>query len=159
MFYHYDIACEKDFKNQNIKHIPVISLEFMLLDSEIKDFNNFQNKWTEKVNYTEKVENEAVIITDSKLRILFSSANISKLTGYSQKEIIGNTPKMFQGELTDETSRKNIRFAIENKLPFKEIVTNYKKDGTLYRCEIEAYPKFDKFNNVINYIAFERIAS
>lgn len=66
---------------------------------------------------------------------------------------------MFQGNLTNEVSRSKIREAIKNKHPFKEIVINYKKDGTFYKCEIEAYPKFDADNNLVNYIAYERIAS
>lgn len=66
---------------------------------------------------------------------------------------------MFQGVLTSESIKNNIRKAIINKKPFKEVIINYKKDGSTYLCEIEAIPKFNKKGEFLNYIAFERIAS
>jgi hypothetical protein len=81
------------------------------------------------------------------------------MSGYHQEEIIGKSPKVFQGILTSEITKTNIRQAINNKLPFKEIILNYKKDGSTYLCEIEAIPKFNKKGEFLNYIAFERIAS
>jgi hypothetical protein len=66
---------------------------------------------------------------------------------------------MFQGPLTSAKALDNIKIAVKNQLPFKEIITNYKKDGSLYECEIKAVPKFDAKGNLVNYIAFERIAS
>ena len=66
---------------------------------------------------------------------------------------------MFQGILTSETTKNSIRNAISKKHPFKEVLLNYRKDGSTYWCEIEAYPKFDKKNNLVHFIAFERIAS
>ena len=81
------------------------------------------------------------------------------MTGYNSEEIMGKSTKIFQGILTSEITKTNIRQAINHKLPFKEIILNYKKDGSTYLCEIEAIPKFDKRGEFLNYIAFERIAS
>jgi len=90
---------------------------------------------------------------------LVMEKSIHKMNGYHPHEIIGKTPKIFQGELTSEISRTKIKNALLNQLPFKEIIVNYKKDGTTYLCEIEAFPKFNKKGELLNYIAFERIAS
>jgi hypothetical protein len=80
------------------------------------------------------------------------------MNGYDYKEIIGKSPRMFQGELTSVESRKNIKIAVEKKLAFKQNIINYKKNGETYICQIEAYPKFDKNGNFVNYIAFETAA-
>ena len=81
------------------------------------------------------------------------------MNGYYPKDVLGKSPKMFQGPLTSAKALDNIKIAVKNQLPFKEIITNYKKDGSLYECEIKAVPKFDAKGNLVNYIAFERIAS
>lgn len=160
MFHRYDQAWEKYQKSLKLLPLPIESWDFYQLQpNEIKTVQAIQKSWTEKINFTKDIAHKSVIITDSSLKIIYVTPEIEKLTGYSSKEIIGNTPKMFQGDLTDTVTRNKIREAVKNQHPFKEIVINYKKDGTSYKCEIEAYPKFDANNNLVHYIAFEKIAS
>lgn len=160
MFEKYDQAWTKYHKKLRLLPLPLLSWDFFSNpNAEIFTFNSFQKNWVNKEDYHQQIANKSVIITDSKLTIVFATKEISKLTGYTTSEIIGQSPRMFQGNLTNEVSRSKIREAIKNKHPFKEIVINYKKDGTFYKCEIEAYPKFDADNNLVNYIAYERIAS
>ncbi len=160
MFNEYDQAWEKYQKKIKLLPLPLLSWDIFSNPNEaISTFNTLQKNWVNKEEYHNKIANKSVIITDDKLTIVFASKEISELTGYHSSEIIGQSPKMFQGALTDNRTREKIRIAISKNHPFKEIVINYKKDGTCYKCEIEAYPKFDNNNNLVNYIAFERIAS
>ncbi|NHM02312.1 PAS domain-containing protein [Flavobacterium difficile] len=160
MFHRYDLAWEKYQKSLKLLPLPIVSWDFyQQLPNEIKTIESIQESWTEKINFAKDIANKSVIITDSSLKIIYVTPEIAKLTGYSSREIVGNTPKMFQGNLTDVATRNKIREAVKNQHPFKEIVINYKKDGTSYKCEIEAYPKFDANNNLVHYIAFEKIAS
>jgi PAS domain S-box-containing protein len=160
MFDEYDLAWAKYKKNSKILSLPLISWDLIFHSfDESLSFNAIQKVWINKENYHNNIANKCVIITDSKFSIQFASKEITELTGYRNSEIIGKSPKMFQGDLSSETSRANIREAISKKHPFKEVILNYRKDGSTYLCEIEAYPKFDKENNLVNYIAFEKIAS
>lgn len=160
MFQQYDKAWAKYQKSLNLLPIPILSWDFYEnQNSEVHVVQSIQKNWVQKVNYSKDIANKPVIITDSSLKILYVTKEISALTGYSKSEIIGNSPKMFQGNLTDVATRNRIREAVEKKHPFKEVVINYKKDGSSYKCEIEAYPKFDDNNNLVHYIAFEKIAS
>ena len=160
MFDKYDQAWAKHHKKLRLLPLPLVSWDMNSHpNDEISSFNSIQKNWIHKEAYVQQIANKSVIITDNKLNIVFASKAISKLTGYYNSEIIGKTPKIFQGALTDATTREKIKLAISKKHPFKEIVMNYKKDGTFYKCEIEAYPKFDADNNLVNYIAFEKIAS
>ena len=160
MFDKYDKAWAKHYKKLNLLPLPLLSWDiFSNPNTEISTFNSIQKNWVNKEDFQNQIANKSVIITDSKLTILYVSKEITELTGYTTSEIIGNSPKMFQGVLTDNFTRNKIRKAVSKKHPFKEIVINYKKDGTFYKCEIEAYPKFDANNNLVNYIAFEKIAS
>ena len=161
MLKEYDKAWAKYQETLSILPVPLMSWEFYNLPrAEQKEFNDIQVNWSEKINYSKlKKDNPvAVLVTDANLKIVFASSNITEMNGYNYKEIMGNSPKMFQGEETSLESRKNIRMAVSQLLPFKEVILNYKKNGETYLCQIEAYPKFDKQGNFINYVAFETAA-
>ena len=158
----YEKALAKHYNNLSIIPVPLISWDFFASQNfEINKFNAIQKQWKSKVNFREinaqsKLE---IIITNVNQEIVFASQGINAMNGYQPFEIIGKSPKIFQGKLTSDESKNNIRKAIQNELPFKEVVLNYRKDGTSYLCEIEAFPKFDVSGDFVNYIAFERLAS
>jgi PAS domain S-box-containing protein len=158
----YENAIAKYYSKLRIRTIPLISWDlFTTIPNEASSFNAIQKNWNSKdVFYKVVIQSKkTIVVTNANNEIVYASGNITKMNGYSSEEVIGKSPKMFQGKLTSEVSRSNIKKAIMNKLPFKEIILNYRKDGTLYLCEIEAYPKFDAKGNLINYIAFEKLAS
>ena len=162
MFKKYEIAVVKYFKNLDIVPMPLLSWEvFGAHNHEITLYNAIQQNWTDKENYDEIVFNQKrdIIIVNKNQEIIFATNSIYKMTGYHPFEIIGNTPRMFQGRQTANSSKDSIREAISNNLPFKDIIVNYKKDGSTYLCEIEAYPKFNDKGDLVHYIAFEKIAS
>ncbi|WP_108742475.1 PAS domain-containing protein [Flavobacterium faecale] len=158
----YDKALVKYSNSLRILHLPLLSWEFFASHTnEINKFVSIQKHWKAKVDFSAIASNAEtqILITNSKQQIVFASNGIHQMNGYQAHEIIGKTPKMFQGELTSTVSREKIKIALQNNLPFKEVLINYKKDGSTYLCKIEAYPKFNKKGELINYIAFERIAS
>ena len=162
MFQEYDKAWAKYRKGLKIIPLPIICWDFHnLRNLELLSFDSVQKEWNEKISFLKIVNNDKkdIIVTDKNFKIIFATKSILAMTGYDSEEIIGKSPKIFQGILTSEITKTNIRKAISNKLPFKEIIVNYKKDGSSYLCEIEAIPKFDKNGEFLNYIAFERIAS
>ncbi|WP_130734759.1 PAS domain-containing protein [Flavobacterium sp. J27] len=161
MLKEYDKAWAKYQERLSLLPLPLTTWEFYNLPrSEQKEFNHVQEKWVQKINYLEitKKKKVTILITDANFKIVFVSSNFVKMTGYDVKEVIGQSPKMFQGKATSIQTRKKIRMAIEKRIPFQESILNYKKDGTTYLCKIEAFPKFDKNGNFINYIAFESAA-
>ncbi len=161
MFEAYDIAWAKYRNGLRIVPVPLISWNFYSMPkSESHDFENIQRNWTAKVDYKKNIKNKivSVLVTDSTLKIVFASHNIITMNGYNPSEVIGKSPKMFQGIDTSKETRKRISTAIKERLPFKEVILNYNKTGESYWCEIEAYPKFNATGEFVNYIAFERIA-
>lgn len=65
---------------------------------------------------------------------------------------------MFQGESTCPKTSLIIRNAIKKRQPFDEIVTNYCKDGSTYKCHIKGFPVFDRKDNLKHFVAFEKVA-
>ncbi|WP_366185234.1 PAS domain-containing protein [Flavobacterium ovatum] len=158
----YDKALVKYSNTLRIVSLPLLSWDFFASHTfEINKFVAIQKHWKSKVDFSAINSNAKtqILITNSKQEIVFASQGIHQMNGYQAREIIGKTPKIFQGELTSSASREKIKVAIQNNLPFKEVLINYKKDGSTYLCEIEAFPKFNKKGELVNYIAFERIAS
>lgn len=109
--------------------------------------------------YNELIVNKAVVvITDPTLKIVYASHNLERMNGYLPDEVIGKTPKMFQGAETCPSISKKIRSAINAKQSFEESLINYRKDKSIYLCTIKGFPVLDAEGKLINYIAFEKAA-
>jgi PAS domain S-box-containing protein len=165
----YDEATAKYHKDINIKKAPIFSWEFhheflneiknSFLD--ISKLNNMglKNQW-EKTDWDFKsmLKEQVVIVTDAKLKIVFASKNIINMNGYREEEVVGNSPKMFHGAGTDQTTSREIRTAIELRVSFEKTVLNYKKNGQTYLCVIKGFPIFNKKGDLSHFIAFEKAA-
>lgn len=159
---HYDDACALYSSKLRIKCLPLTTWEFRKrFFAEEVLLKKIQANWDSRQNYLKQAykENRELIVTDKNFKIIFASSTISSISGYKHEEIIGKSPKMFQGEGTSIESQRNIKMALIQLKPFKETILNYKKNGESYWCEIEGQPMFDKNGVFLNYIALERIAS
>jgi len=158
----YDNACAKYYNTLKVKCLPLTTWEFRNYSfSDAILFEKIQSNWNTKQNYLRLSlkENRELIVTDKNFKIVFATNTISKISGYPLTEILGKSPKMFQGKATSEYTQKKIKTALTELKPFKEVILNYRKNGESYWCEIEAYPMFDKNGTFLNYIALEKIAS
>lgn len=160
---------EKYLRSLNRNCTPLISWGFSAaFYTEIKnivlDTNKISNlaldkKWKNiDCNFKNKLEEKVILITDAKLNIVFASHNMHKMNGYVEEEVLGQTPKMFQGKETVMETSNEIRQAITLQQPFVKQVLNYKKNGELYYCNIEGFPVFNKKGELVNFIAFEQVA-
>lgn len=99
-----------------------------------------------------------IVVTDPDIKIVFATQNIIDMNGFTAEEVIGRSPKSFQGKETDPAVNIRIRQAIDEKTPFEETLVNYLKDGTTYACHIKGFPVFDTEGNLAHFIAFENAA-
>jgi PAS domain S-box-containing protein len=166
----YEEAIVKYHRNLRIKTLPVLSLDFHYqfvteLKHSLVDLRNLksialESKWksSSEWNIESPIKEEVIIVTDAKLTIVFASQNMIKMNGYLPTEVLGNSPKMFQGEATDRIVSSEISSAIKLQQSFEKTVLNYKKNGDVYSCLIKGYPVFNKKGQLIHYIAFEKAA-
>lgn len=102
------------------------------------------------------VPNIAVILTDPDQRIVWVNDDFTAITGYSLGEAIGRIPgKILQGPKTEPEVIERIRKAIQQRVPFRDQLTNYRKNGEPYVCKLVIHPVFDRNQELINFIAFE----
>ncbi|MFY0631699.1 MAG: PAS domain-containing protein [Flavobacteriaceae bacterium] len=97
---------------------------------------------------------EAIVLTNDQQQIEWVNTGFTKMTGYSKKFAFKKSPSFLQGELTSKETKEVIRLNLEKNKPFKELIINYKKDNTAYKCEIKVFPLYSE--NTIHYIALER---
>jgi PAS domain S-box-containing protein len=165
----YDDAVRKFYKTLKITPLPVSSWDFYALNFDkvcetANDLSSLykiakESSWAFDQNILQEQLQEkdhVIVVTDSKLDIVYATNNIWKMNGYRPEQIIGNKPKMFQGEKTCKKSLALISNAIKEERSFETIVTNYRQDGTTYKCWIHGQPVFNKTGKVINFIAFEK---
>ena len=102
------------------------------------------------------IPNIAVILTDPQQRIIWVNDDFTAITGYSLGESIGRIPgKMLQGPKTDPEVIERIRKAIQQRISFRDQLTNYRKNGEPYLCKLVIHPVFDRNQELTNFIAFE----
>lgn len=116
-------------------------------------------KWDLKLDFNEELQsNDAILVTNSNLQIVFASFGIAQMSGYQPAEVVGNSPKMFQGIGTSVEKRAEINQAVAARKPFEAILTNYRKNGEPYECHIRSFPIFNKKGELTHFIALEKAA-
>lgn len=165
----YDKAKSNHSNHLSLNRMPLISWDFygtflQNLNNEFSDLKELgslttSNNWISEFDFEKELQQESVIlVTDPTLKIVFASYNLNKMTGYESNEVIGKTPKFFQGEATSKQTNIEIRKAIENHQPFEKTVVNYRKSGETYDCLIKGFPVFNKKGKLSHFIAFEKVA-
>jgi PAS domain S-box-containing protein len=121
------------------------------LESQVKA----QTQELNQLSLVAKHTTNGVVITDRDRRIIWVNKSFEQLTGYSLKEVKGQTPKLFQFEKTDkETIARINKLLSENKIVNEEVL-NKSKDGREYWLSLNIVPILNKDNQVDGYIAVE----
>lgn len=105
--------------------------------------------------------NDSVIITDNVVdspgpRIVFVNRAFEAQTGYSKQEALGKNPRMLQWTKTDRPTLARIRSAIAQAQPVRVEISNAKKNGEIYWCELDISPIHDRRGEVSNFISIQR---
>jgi PAS domain S-box-containing protein len=104
---------------------------------------------------------EAILITDGQLaspgpRIVFVNPAFTRMTGYTEDEVIGKTPRILQGPRTDKVVLSRQRQLLESGEMFEGEIINYRKDGTEFDLEWQTAPIRDAGGQVTHYLALQR---
>ena len=89
---------------------------------------------------------DAILITgtepidDLDLPIIYVNKAFTDITGYKIRDLIGKTPRILQGPLTDKNELDKMSNAIKNWVSCEIEIINYKKDGTPFWSNISIVP-------------------
>lgn len=165
----YDNALDRFQKTLKINSLPLTSWDFYspyldIISESNHDINVLQslcdkNRWAfNSLRFKEELidKEHTIVVTDLDLRIVYASQNIWKMNRYRPEEIVGQKPKIFQGEKTCKEALRVVSNSIKSQKPFKVELVNYRKDGSTYNCQIYGQPIFNKAGEIVNFIAFEK---
>ncbi len=104
---------------------------------------------------------ESVLITDTALdapgpRIVYVNAAFERMTGYAAADVIGQTPRILQGPLTDAALMTRLREDLEHGRPFQGQTVNYRKDGTPFEIEWSISPVANEHGETTHFVAVQR---
>lgn len=110
------------------------------IEEAAEDYNNYQ----------------AIIISDHRNVVQWVDSGFAAMTGYDSHEIVGNRPTILHGPCTKKEEREVFRSGLASNDSFTTAITNHRKNGEAYLCQVKIVPLFNKNNELTHYIAFER---
>lgn len=98
---------------------------------------------------------EQVIVTDAEGKILYVNSSLEKITGYSIKEVIGKTPGVWGGLMSDKFYEQMWKVIKDDKRALSTTVTNKRKDGKTYKALLKISPITNGEDEVIMFVGIE----
>jgi PAS domain S-box-containing protein len=83
---------------------------------------------------------EACPLDEPGPRIIYVNDAFRRITGYTEEETLGRTPRMLQGPRTQRSELDRIRAALSAWLPVRAELINYTKSGEEFWVEIDIFP-------------------
>ena len=99
---------------------------------------------------------DATPLEDGGPFIVYVNPAFEKLMGYTAEEVVGQNPKILQGEDTDDKTRFQIREAMGNGERIRTQILNYAKDGQPLWLDINIVPIHNEQGQLAYFAAIER---
>ncbi|MEG4127029.1 PAS domain S-box protein [Microcoleus sp. Pol14D5] len=99
---------------------------------------------------------QPVVITDADLgrglRIIYVNSAMLRLTGYTRAEVLGQSPKMFQGKDTDQQVENYIRKQLLAGEQVEKKIEIHTKNGASYWTELNISPVLDADGKITSFV-------
>lgn len=120
---------------------------------------DIQNAYRQASKFQEAVQNASdhIVITDPDGIIVFANKSVSRITGYSPKEVLGTKAGKLWGGLMGQQFYENFWEIIKNKKKiFEGKIQNVRKNKEKYFAYVSVSPILDKLGNLIAFVGIER---
>ncbi|MDC8802601.1 PAS domain S-box protein [Halomonas pacifica] len=91
--------------------------------------------------------------------LIYVNQGFERLTGYSAEEILYQDCRFLQNDDRDQPALDKIRQALAEGRPCREVLRNYRKDGTLFWNELSITPVYDEDDQLTYYIGVQKDVS
>ncbi|QBF25214.1 PAS domain S-box protein [Pseudomonas tructae] len=107
--------------------------------------------------------NDGIVVAeqegDDDTILLYVNRAFERLTGYDANDILYRDCRFLQNDDRDQSARALIRQAIKDGLPSREILRNYRKDGSAFWNELSITPVFNEADKRKYFIGIQKNVS
>lgn len=126
----------------------------------MRDITNQKNEETrlKLLQFVATNTNDGILIlkANSTLDIIYVNEAYSKISGYGESELLGETPLFISNPHSNKEIFDLISSNIKNQMPFQVQLDKKKKNGISYWVELSMNPVFDNDNVLMNWVVVER---
>ncbi|MBK0061221.1 PAS domain S-box protein [Pseudomonas sp. S44] len=91
--------------------------------------------------------------------LIYVNAGFERLTGYARDEILYQDCRFLQGDDRDQLGRARIRKALAEGRPCREVLRNYRKDGSGFWNELSITPVYNEADQRTYFIGIQKDVS
>jgi len=88
--------------------------------------------------------------------LIYANPAFERLTGYAVDDILYRDCRFLQGEDRDQPALQAIREAVKNNQPCRQIIRNYRKDGTPFWNELSITPVFNEADQLTYFVGIQK---
>lgn len=91
--------------------------------------------------------------------LIYANSAFQRLTGYSSEDTLYQDCRFLQGDDRDQAGLEVIREAIRTFHPCRQIIRNYRKDGSAFWNELSITPVFNEADQLTYFIGVQKDVS
>jgi PAS domain S-box-containing protein len=153
----------EDLKARVTTHLTIRNLNRSLMEQnqrlqqEIKERQQKEEE-LRLSNQAIAASSNGIVISDARkpdMPITYVNPAFEHLTGYDAQEVVGRNCRFLQGNDTDQPALNELREALRRGKGCKVVLSNYRKDGTLFWNELSISPIFDADGNLTHFVGIQ----
>lgn len=88
--------------------------------------------------------------------LIYANPAFQRLTGYAPEDILYRDCRFLQNDDRTQSALPLVREAIRNRQPSRQILRNYRKDGTAFWNELSITPVFNEADKLTYFIGIQK---
>ncbi len=88
--------------------------------------------------------------------LIYANPAFERLTGYAVDDILYRDCRFLQGDDRDQPGLQAIREAVKSNQPCRQVIRNYRKDGTPFWNELSITPVFNEGDQLTYFIGTQK---
>ena len=99
---------------------------------------------------------DAIIMTNCDAIIYYANPSFEQITGYTTKELIGQTPAILKSDQTPVETNQQLKVSIAEGQPWRGEIWNKKKNGDIYPVDLTVSPIHDDNGEIVSFLGIQR---
>lgn len=109
-----------------------------------------------------EASNDGIVVAEQEGEdniLIYANPAFERLTGYPLDDILYQDCRFLQGDDRDQPGLETIREAVKNHQPCRQILRNYRRDGSAFWNELSITPVFNEADNLTYFIGIQKDVS